>query len=181
MPQPPRVVKLCRWEDDLGPHTCDNWDDCAGKPWYPAADILYCRYQVLWIIAEFLERDNLTGDYRAARLTWPGEEKDTGYIEGDLNVQKSPSSRVPYQNLLEVVQVVEERLKRCGRDGKDLYNEVKNPANDQDGATFTDYRKLSPEARAACGYCSGRRPKTMPYSQWKRQKRWREKPAMERR
>ncbi len=130
---------------------------CQGKTWYTYGEIVFCRYQVLWILAyaELLE----TGK-------WPPEGKETGYINPPLSgpPQLKPEGR--FVKPSEIIAEVRARLRKTGKDGIILVQSVR--AGD-------GYGELCQEARDALSYCAGWKRKRMPYREWLKKRRWRAK------
>ena len=142
---------------------CRNWDDCAGKPWYPRRNIVYCRYQMLWLIGNFLNVDG--DDIILERDTWPSEGRETGYTDAP-RTQKLNVSHAAYEFTLQEVGELHHRLEKTGKDGRLLILEMHVRL-----AYDTSPRNLSREARAALGYISGWRRKRQSFTQWKAEKR----------
>ena len=141
-------------------HDCRDWSDCPGKPWYSIADIRYCRYQVLWIIENFIVCN--AGKSESERDTWPVEEQDTGYTEAP-KTSHAVSAHAPFERTLQVVGDITRRLERTGKDGRLLVLEVHNSV------------PLSQDARNALNYVNGWREKHRSYTQWLADRKYRKK------
>ncbi len=138
--------------------SCRDWSDCAGKPWYAPRDIRYCRYQVEWIIKEFLSYQS--GDIILVRDKWIPEDRETGYVDTE-GAKGSISAHAPFELTVQIIGEVTERLKKTGQDGRLLVLEILN-----------GQQELSREARNALFYCSGWKHKGN-YRQWLWNRRYR--------
>jgi hypothetical protein len=127
--------------------------------WFSKVDVdfHYCRIQVVWMIryADLLDFS-----------IWP--PKQSGYIDQHADIQKSPSLTSPHQATIETWSEVYARLQGTGRDGKILWDEVKE---------IEDIKLLSQPSRDALNYVSGYRRRRMKYADWKKQRKYRMKDA----
>ena len=142
---------------------CRSWRDCTGKPWYEIKDITFCRFQVSWVITEFL---TCWSDwYVVMRDTWPSDPRQqSGYTEAPPT-QHAIKATAPFERPLQVVAEVRNRLEKTNGDGRELVLMLTGRK---------DY-ELSTRARNALYYCSGWRRKDSEYSQWLAGRDWRRK------
>ncbi len=145
-----KTLKACR--------SCLSWRDCNGHwykvdkkdvEYYKLSEIKYCRFQVRWIISEFLRA--WADEIIVMRDTWPSE--DTDYTDAPPT-QHSLAPSAPFERVLQVVAEVRNRLAKTGPDGRELVLMLENKA------------ELSSGAKDALSYCSGWKRKRDDYRRW---------------
>ena len=129
-----------------------NWNECEGKEYFSHGEIVFCRYQVLWIIEH---RDTLkTGEWVAT----------PEHID---KVQRSRSKEAPFIKAINTIGEVESRLDKCMPDRKELcFSAVDLMA--LQGGTFQD---LSPNVKDIVNYISGWWQRQAMFTKW-RDDRW---------
>ncbi len=155
-----RVVKRFKVPKPCRRHCV--WGDCGGHDWYALSEIFYCRNQIQWIIAQFLNfhDDKIVRE----RDTWPEQFEATGYTDAD---GRSPNIRLSgLEKIIEVVGEVQTRLAKTGKDGHILILQIHRGD------------ELCKVARDALNYTAGWWPKGMSYSKWLNQRKHRNKPLM---
>ena len=135
----------------------DRWVE-----YYEMSEIWLCRYQVAWIIEEFI-RYQMTG-FEVMRDMWPSSLVNTGYTEAPPT-QHSVRAHAPWESMLQIVGEVRARLENTGKDGHELALMLENGRR---------WETLSEDARFALGYVNGWWRKRTDYSAWKAMKKYRQ-------
>ena len=153
---------------------------------YPIQSIDYHRRQMLFLIENLgLLRDGTYPPepdiYLTEVMVREGkkrvyieiEQKESSYI--DPRIKKKVINRhAPFEDSAMIAAEVDLRLDRTGIDGKLLVAEVKaGYILSGDEAKMSGYTLFSPEARMALNYVSGKGRKRTPYTDWKKQRRYR--------
>jgi hypothetical protein len=101
-------MKECRYKDDKNRwHSCRSWRDCDGHEYYETYEVQFCRFQMLWLLANLL----ILKDGRYP----PGTA--SGYIDLHLESNKTLTGRASFETPVGLAAEVEIRLDRCGLDG----------------------------------------------------------------
>ncbi len=124
-----------------------NWNECQGKDWYALKDIFFCKYQVMWIIAhlELL----LMGEWPISPIA-----TSNGDLPGIITQVRTEAYFVKPE---EIAAEIEWRLKRTGKDGETLVEEIEK------GHAIDDLVSVSKDA---LNYICGFNRKRTNYSQW---------------
>jgi hypothetical protein len=131
---------------------CRNYKDCIAPPeWFNYAEIRFCPYQVLWVIAHF---DTLRAGH------WPKDPDRVDDNQGGKNIKTEAAFTKPILILAEV----ESRLRRTGINGKLLVAQIE---------AGYELNMLDRDARDALFYVKGWRQKRDSFKHWKRLRRWR--------
>ena len=101
-------MKECRYKDDKNRwHSCRSWRDCHGHPYYESYEVRFCRFQMLWLLANLVTLKE--GRYP------PGSA--SGYVDMHLESNKPLVGRASFETPVGLAAEVESRLDRCGLDG----------------------------------------------------------------
>jgi hypothetical protein len=101
-------VKQCRYKDDKNRwHSCRTPDGCDGHPYYETHEIRFCRFQMLWLLAELPTLK--AGKYPVG--------SSTGYVDLHLESHRPLVVRAPFETPVLLAAEVTSRLDRCGLDG----------------------------------------------------------------
>ena len=128
--------KRCLWKD---------W------PWFSPQAQMMCRSRLMWYIENKSKYFDLG--------LWP----DNPYLPKDYvtpkdNPEIKGGVKVPTNAFLEFVTTIENRLKKCGRAGKTLVEEIQ--------MWGAHYDKLSTDAKDALNYCCGNE-RAQSFAKWK--------------
>ena len=132
---------------------CKDYRECVPPVWFNFAEIRWCPYQVLFILAN-------TETLRAGR--WPQDPDKADDNSGQRTVKTEGTFTKPILILAEV----ETRLERTGVCGKLLI------AQAEAGREFSN---LDYEAKSALLYIKGWRRKKEGFSAWKKRRNYRQK------
>lgn len=124
--------------------------------WYSPGEIVFNREQMLWLL-EHLDV------IRAGR--WPANPEGSSYVDPIVHVQAR--RKAPFETPAQIYGEVSDRLEATGQAGEELLHQVQSGLN--------DVELLSPFARSALNYMSGWPRRRMCYSDWVRQRKYREK------
>lgn len=133
---------------------CKDWHGCVGKAWYDYGEIRWCPFQVMWI----LQHSNL---FDAGK--WPPQDNRVESIE-----TRQICTEADFVHTQIILGELNYRLKRTGTPGKLLKAQAR--AGDS-----LDY--LEAEAWDALMYVKGWRRKSQSFSNWKKDKRYHQKPT----
>ena len=134
---------------------CNDWKPCIPPEHFTYPEIRWCPYQCIWLL-RFSEI--LQAGY------WP--------LEYDDNTGDDPSMHgSPFEKAVIVIAEICQRLTKCGKDGKILKYAVLS--NNRNGMMLQQIMDtLEPEAYEALMYVKGINRKTMTYSQWERNRKY---------
>jgi len=142
---------------------CRDYKDCKGPyDYYYPGEIQFCRWQMLWLLwhLEELQSDiypSLTSSY----IDWPP------------NLAEGSRNGAYFETPAGLAAVITQRLERTKKDGKLLLAQVKAQFDDTADALCRCYEELDKNAKLALGYISGRWPKKLKYTDWKKQRVYR--------
>ena len=131
----------------------DKWKDCAGHEWYHFREICYCSHQVRWIIEHAWL---LSVGY------WPD-------VDPFINPEAQSKRRLynaPFIRAIETVADINYRLKRAGKDGRELRQSIREGKMDDE---------LSYDEKMAFRYVTGWWTKQTPYRLFKAMRKYRRK------
>lgn len=131
-----------------GCRNCKRWQDCKAPPdWFNYAEIRFCPYQCLWIIAraEILKNGQ-----------WPPQEGQAESPRGKGQFKTEASFVKPEL----IIGEVGARLNRTPNKGELLITQI------EDGRTFGN---LSDGARAILMYIKGKDRKRISFRRWQRE------------
>jgi hypothetical protein len=132
-----------------GCRDCKDYRGCIPPEWFNYAEIRFCPYQVLWVIAN-------SDIFRAGH--WPKNPNGD-----DSSGQKGIKAEAAFVKPILILAELESRLERTGIQGKLLVAQIE---------AGYEFNMLDREARDALFYVKGWRRKRISFIDWKRKRRW---------
>lgn len=124
-----------------------NWNECDGKDWHALRDIYFCKYQVVWLIGQ-LEL-LLMGEWPISPIA--SSDRDMPGIGGPVRTEAY------YVKSEEIAGEIEWRLKRAGKDGQGLVEQI---------AFHHSINELTQSSKNALNYICGYNRKKTGYADW---------------
>jgi hypothetical protein len=130
---------------------CRDYRECVGKEWFNFAEVRWCVWQILWILAN-------ASTLRAGH--WP---QDPDRPSPDQSGQRSIKTEASFIKPILILAEVETRLRRTGIHGKLLVAQIE---------AGREFNTLDREAKDALFYIKGWRQKRMGFKAWKRARKY---------
>jgi len=143
---------------------CKGWDKCGGRDFYSPGELVWCRWQMMWLLYHL---EKLQDSY------YPTQE--TNYLDWPPKMGKGAKSGAYFETPCGIAAVVTERLEKTGKDGKILLLTIKALQDDSSDTLYQTYEFMDGDAKAALGFISGRWQKKSKYTDWKKQRVYRQK------
>ena len=135
-------------------HSCRKWSESPCKPFYYPGELVFCRWQVLWLLCHLEAMGR--GDYPhiGSDITF-GMVK--GYRQGAY-----------FETPAGIAGELRYRLERTGKDGEILLAYLEDyESRDSEDEIYNRWETLSGAAKSALNYVSGKWRRRESYRQWK--------------